>query len=133
MVDNRKRQALTIALIVFVALLVARPLLYTHLIWPVLAKWQAWEGTVAERYERKYGPYGLHTYHLRVECADGNTRTCDVPLSLYSRADTGTTVRKEKGKRWPQIVGPPDGVTYLQDQMGDEFPERLRPVVPVEP
>lgn len=133
MTPNRKKQALTVALVLFASFLVARPWLYTYVIWPPLAIRQAWEGTVIEKYEERYGPYGSHTYHWRVECTDGETRTCDVSHALYVGVNKGETVRKEKGKRWPQVVGPPNGYTLLQHEMGDEFPERYRPLVPVQP
>ena len=79
MMASRKKQALTIALVLFTFLLVVRPWLYTYVIWPPLAMPQTWEGTLIKKYEKRYGPYGRRTYHWRVRCTDGKTRTCDVP------------------------------------------------------
>lgn len=133
MILERRHRALGSALIVLASFLVLRPYLYTHVIWPPLATRQAWEGRVVERFEKRYGPYGPRTYHWRVECEDGKTRTCDVPNLLYVSAHPGDTVRKEKGARWPQLVGAPNGLSLLQEKMGEDFPEKLRPLTPAAP
>lgn len=129
---ERRNRALVIALVVFAGFLVLRPYLYTLVLWPLLAKQQAWEGRVVEQFEKRYGPYGLSTFHWRVACEDGKTRTCDVPSALYLTVRPGAEVRKQRGERWPRPVGPPNGATLLQEQMGESFPEQLKPLVPVE-
>jgi hypothetical protein len=129
---DRRKRAFAIALVLLAGFLIARPYLYTYVVWPLLAKGQAWQGVVTTAYERQYGPYGMSTYHWRVQCDDGQVRTADVSLAIYAGVHPGATVRKIRGERYPRPVGPPNGFTLLQQRQGEAFPKELRPLVPVE-
>ena len=129
---HTRRSLLTMGVVVLAGFLVLEPYLYTYVIWPPLARRQAWQGTITQGRERQYGPYGMHTYHWRVQCDDGAVRWADVSYVLYVSVRPGTVVRKEQGERYPRPVGPPNGFTLLQSQRGQDLPQALRPLVPVE-
>jgi len=119
-------------LIAIASILVLGPLLWLYVIRPPLARSERWEGVIVERFEKAHGGnFKYHTYHWRVECEDGATRSVDVDTALYTSVRVGDRVCKLKGDRYPRPVGR-SGLNLLEEQMGDEFPDRLRHLVPVE-
>jgi hypothetical protein len=120
-------------LIVGVGLLLAGPLLWKYVIGPPLARTQSWEGTLVGKYTKTHGGrFKWQTYHWRVECDDGKTRSVDVDHIMWVSVRDGSRLRKAKGERYPRVVGPPTGLNLLQEKMGDEFPKELEHLVPVQ-
>jgi len=119
--------------IIFASLLVIGPIFWKYVIRPPLARNEAWSGTLLERSEKRRGGNYRHTlYYLwKVKCDDGKTRTVDVDNMLWLSADPGDRVEKRKGERYPRLAGR-SGLNMLKEQMGEDFPEKYEPLVPVE-
>ena len=93
-------------LIVLVGLLVAAPLAWRYVGRAQVAKLSSWQGTIADQFTETHrsGRYSRYTtYHWRVTCDDGTTRTAEVSQALHGMGRIGERVYKLRGERWPHV------------------------------
>jgi len=115
-----------------VVVLVAAPMAWRYWGRAQFAKLSAWEGTIADQFTEQHrsGQYTRYTtYHWRVTCDDGTTRTAEVSQMLHGMGRMGERVYKLRGERWPHLVrleteGGHPHIDLLREMTPDQLPPK---------